>query len=1275
MFKKQLGNSTDNKFINKKILLICILVVILVISFITLFATGTFSKLMGNSIDSYHCIDDSWKLEDGNCTRTTVKNVELYADINLDGKIDNEDLDVLKNYIDNRSTSDYEILNAIQKRLADLNEDKNIDESDINLLEYYINHLDEIKDKKVCENGYTLNGDSCELKEIMPAELEPVSVGSNNSDDTKVSFGFADFYKTNYSDVNIYSEKNLPKGAYDTIINQMKKLNKENVGYLQAVSNIILYNNKTYANQNGYSCGLSVVDLNSIYWRVADDCGGVDGDWIKGGFFHEVGHRIDNVSDQVTGTPLYKLKYNNQYIDYYAKKYENNKLCDGNYCLGYNGTYSYGDSYWELFADLFSLQEIGYKGTDELYNVMYEIKRKYSSVYEKHKDDIKQIQNKHSKLYAINFNANGAQGEMTAQILNYNIPSNIKYNQFSKDGHKFKGWKAKRADNKWLCYRDKLHLMLGWLEKDSCESFGYHLIENGESVSVLANPDSYVTLYPEWEPADTYTITYVMDEEKNDVIGTQKIPYGETVALKPFDNNKVAQSLSTKDDNIYDYINHFIGWHAKRSDGYGYCYTDINKSGEQWSDKDACLAYEYVLLKDNQNFYNNDTSQKNFTLVAQFDIKTNTNINSESSKTITLTYLDCETPDNSKVNSACVLLGTETYPASQFKKQLKASTKKDGYTFLWWRVKRSDNKWFCYTNYEKNKNDWVDKSVCDKYGYHVYLDKDVFYTHDMETVLMGYSRYNYEMYAQFEKSKFTLKFNAGGGTGSMPDQRIVYGLSTAISKNKFTKDGYIFQGWHAKRDDNKWYCYKNASKTSKDWVSESTCKQYGYYLYKDGLKVSNTANPNGYTTMYAQWKKNESVFKIKFNAGGGTGSMSDQNITYGVSTPIKANSYKKDGYKFIGWKAVRSDGMHYCYKNVAKTSTGWLKSNDCNGFGHSLYKDKQNVSKTAAPGTSVTMTAQWIENKFTVYYNANGGSGNSYNQRITYGVSTAMYANRYTKSGYNFQGWHAQRSNGTWYCYTDLTKHKLGWLKEKDCYDKYLYKDQLKISNTAEPGDYVIMNAQWKTNQFTVRYYAGGGTGSMPDQKITYGVLTSLSTNKFTRSEYKFIGWNAQRSDGDWYCYTNPAKTSVAWTNQSTCGSFGYYTYSNNQRVSKTAPAAGLVRMVAQWKYVPTKFTVRFYKDENSSNSYDQKITYGVSTKLTSNQFTKSGYTFIGWKAVRADESHYCYTNPAKTRTGWLNKSDCNGLGHSLYKNNQSVSKTTSAGRIVYMYAQWKKNR
>ena len=589
---------------------------------------------------------------------------------------------------------------------------------------------------------------------------------------------------------------------------------------------------------------------------------------------------------------------------------------------------------------------------------------------------------------------------------------------------------------------------------------------------------------------------------------------------------------------------------------------------------------------------------------------------------------------------------------------------KDGYLFKGWYAKRNDNKWYCYTNSAKTNIDWNDKSVCDNNGYYLFEDKSFWSYGNKVPVSMV-------MYAQWTENKFTVYYNANGGTGNSYDQRITYGVSTAMYANKYTKEGYSFQGWYAQRSNGTWYCYTDSTKHKLGWLKEKDC--HGKYLYKNNLKISNTAKPGDSVIMYAQWKKNESVFKIIFNAGGGTGSMPDQNITYGVSTSLSTNKFTRSGYKFIGWKAVRSDGMHYCYKNVAKTSTGWLKSNDCNGFGHSLYKDKQNVSKTAAPGTSVTMTAQWIENKFTVYYNANGGSGNSYDQRITYGVSTAMYANRYTKSGYNFQGWHAQRSNGTWYCYTDLTKHKLGWLKEKDCYDKYLYKDQLKISNTAEPGDYVIMNAQWKTNQFTVRYYAGGGTGSMPDQKITYGVLTSLSTNKFTRSEYKFIGWNAQRSDGDWYCYTNPAKTSVAWTNQSTCGSFGYYTYSNNQRVSKTAPAAGLVRMVAQWKYVPTKFTVRFYKDEDSSNSYDQKITYGVSTKLTSNQFTKSGYTFIGWKAVRADGSHYCYTNPAKTRTGWLNKSDCNGLGHSLYKNNQSVSKTTSAGGIVYMYAQWKK--
>ena len=46
---------------------------------------------------------------------------------------------------------------------------------------------------------------------------------------------------------------------------------------------------------------------------------------------------------------------------------------------------------------------------------------------------------------------------------------------------------------------------------------------------------------------------------------------------------------------------------------------------------------------------------------------------------------------------------------------------------------------------------------------------------------------------------YTIIYNSNSGTGTMINQNIEYSKSTKLSDNKFSKSGYIFAGWKAKR--------------------------------------------------------------------------------------------------------------------------------------------------------------------------------------------------------------------------------------------------------------------------------------------------------------------------------------------------------------------------------------------------------------------------------------------------------------------------------------------
>lgn len=160
--------------------------------------------------------------------------------------------------------------------------------------------------------------------------------------------------------------------------------------------------------------------------------------------------------------------------------------------------------------------------------------------------------------------------------------------------------------------------------------------------------------------------------------------------------------------------------------------------------------------------------------------------------------------------------------------------------------------------------------------------------------------------------QYNIKYNSNGGTGTMNDTIVTYGIRTPLRSNQFTNNGLPFSGWHAKRtSDNKWY-YTNG--TYSGWYTEGN-QPTGYYkyLYSDEHIVFNTTNVNGDTiTMYAQWI--DIKYTINFNGNGGVGSMQSIDVQYGVLQSLPSNTFVKNGYSFDFWYAKNDQGEVYCAK-------------------------------------------------------------------------------------------------------------------------------------------------------------------------------------------------------------------------------------------------------------------------------------------------------------------------------------------------------------------------
>ena len=424
------------------------------------------------------------------------------------------------------------------------------------------------------------------------------------------------------------------------------------------------------------------------------------------------------------------------------------------------------------------------------------------------------------------------------------------------------------------------------------------------------------------------------------------------------------------------------------------------------------------------------------------------------------------------------------------------------------------------------------------------------------------------------KIYYTVNYNANGGKGSMSSTKVAYNIGTNLRKNTFTKYGNQFAGWNAyRKSDNKWY-YKNANGSSTGWYAAGKQPSgWTKFLYKDGTKVSKTTNVNNdVVTMYAQWKA--STYTVKYNANGGTGSMSDTKVTYGVNTAIRANTFTKYGNQFVGWYAHRKADNSWYYKNPNGNGTGWyVQGKQPKGWVKALYKDKTVMAKTTGYHNDVvTMYAQWKASTYTVKYNANGGTGSMSDTKVTYGVDTAIRANTFTKYGNQFVGWYAYRkADNKWY-YKNPNGSDTGWYvqgSQPKGWVKALYKDKAVMAKTTGyHNDVVTMYAQWKASTYTVKYNANGGTGSMSDTKVTYGVNTAIRANTFINGDKQFVGWYAYRkADNKWY-YKNPNGNDTGWYVQgSQPKGWVKALYKDKVVIAKTTGYHNdVVTMYAQWK-------------------------------------------------------------------------------------------------------------
>ena len=178
---------------------------------------------------------------------------------------------------------------------------------------------------------------------------------------------------------------------------------------------------------------------------------------------------------------------------------------------------------------------------------------------------------------------------------------------------------------------------------------------------------------------------------------------------------------------------------------------------------------------------------------------------------------------------------------------------KNGGKFVGWTAYRTtQNQWY-YTN--GSTTGWYTEGSQPS-GYTKYIYKDgvkVAKTSSVDGDVV-------KLYAQWEPSTYTVRYNANGGTGTMADTLVTYGTNTNLRANAFTRAGYRFVGWHAYRTaQNQWF-YTDG--TSSAWYTEGS-QPAGYIkaVYNDQVAVAKSSGTDGdVVIMYAQWESTGPVY-------------------------------------------------------------------------------------------------------------------------------------------------------------------------------------------------------------------------------------------------------------------------------------------------------------------------------------------------------------------------------------------------------------------------------
>ena len=413
------------------------------------------------------------------------------------------------------------------------------------------------------------------------------------------------------------------------------------------------------------------------------------------------------------------------------------------------------------------------------------------------------------------------------------------------------------------------------------------------------------------------------------------------------------------------------------------------------------------------------------------------------------------------------------------------------------------------------------------------------------------------------------------------------------------------------------------------------------------------ANPGDTVTYKAQWEANQYIIAYDGGSTGGTSSVSGntnlQTVTFDdINISLQNCDFSAPGYHFTGWESPvnltngdlpASPATYVLYQG----SQSSLPNGDYTGGTLASYGYD---SSSATPANTVTLTAQWMPNQYSVTYDANTANGGAYasgyNAPTVFGPGTsvggAVYDAVWTtqsataahveaQSGYTFNGWNTS-PDGTGTSYV-ANAQQSAWTGLSD----------------------LTLYAVYVSNPVTIRFDCNypqdastmaDRTGPSPDSQTINMDASGVLNSSCTLPGYTFNGWKCTSglSDSTDTAYTLTEGRTPLIKNGTTV-------YIHN---------ANGVTCYGDWE--TSKYNINYWSGAHGMVSTDpyvatDALTFGQNwTTATLNETgitADAGYTFDHWNTM-ADDSGTSYSAGTQ-QSAW--KTDAGLTLYAIYTPNK----------------------